>query len=410
MHGLGSGRKPKSTPDAGLGFQHRQPGKTLVMKPLTIASCILLACLPAGAAFGLLDPGSANSLEGENRASLSDEIDALLLPEAMEGRFSGVALVARDGEVLFERAYGLADTEAESENTLDTRFLIFSTTKQLTATAVMKLVLQEQLALDESVRTYLPEAPESWQPVTLHHLLTHTSGIPDRVDDLLTHYTGNDQTTLAAVIAEGEVAELTAEPGTEWQYSNFGYQILLVVLERASGKPYAELMDELIFVGAGMKDSGTIEPAHAGGEPSGCKQVPGLARGYNGSPDELQQAAPLMYINLGAGGVYSTVRDMLRYDDLLRAGEFLDCDSQRVMLDRGHEIRAGVGYGYGWITRRIDDEIITFEHSGGTNGYTSQYIRVPRLGLCIVLLSNLGFAPVGELANSIRDLLLAKPR
>jgi CubicO group peptidase (beta-lactamase class C family) len=341
---------------------------------------------------------------------LEEELEAIVLPEALAGRFSGVVLVAEDGEVLFEQAYGLADEASERENALDTRFLIFSTTKQLTATAVMKLVADGRLSLDDSVRTYLPEAPESWQPVTVHHLLTHTSGIPDRVDDLLAHYDGDDQATLAAVIAQGDVSELTAEPGASWGYSNFGYQVLLVVLERVAGQPYSELLDELVFDAAGMDASGTIAPAHPEGTPRGCEPVPGLATGYNGSPDALAVANPLMYVNLGAGGVYSTARDLLRFDDLLRKGELLDCDTQRIMLDRGHELRDGVRYGYGWITRRLDEEIVTFEHSGGTNGYTSQYLRIPRLGLCVVVLSNLGFAPVGELATSIRDVLLARAR
>lgn len=369
----------------------------------SLALAGLLATTPALAESPAPDP-----VAPEGATMLAAQIDALIRPEVEAGRFSGVALVAREGEILFEQAYGAADTEAARPNTLDTRFLIFSTTKQITATAAMKLVTQGTLALDESVRTYIPEAPESWAPVTIHHLLTHTSGIRDRLNDLLTHYTGDDQSTLAKVIENLDSTELFATPGETWQYSNFGYQILLVALERASGKTYAELLQEVIFDAAGMADSGTIAPANPAGEPRGCAPVPGLATGYNGAPGELDVASPLMYINLGAGGVYATARDMLRYDDLLRQGEFLDCATQRIMLDRGHEIREGVHYGYGWITRQLDEEIITFEHSGGTNGYTSQYLRVPRHGLCIVLLSNLGFAPVGDLAVSIRDVLLAE--
>ena len=228
------------------------------------------------------------------------------------------------------------------------------------------------------------------------------------INDLLTYYTGDDQTTLEAVIENLEDTALTAEPGANWRYSNFGYQILLVVLERASGKSYGELLQDEIFASAGMDDSGLIAPAHSKGQPKGSAPVPGLARGYNGEPGNLETANSLMYINLGAGGVYATARDMLRYDDLLRKGEFLDCDTQRIMFDRGMKASETVTYGYGWIIREPEDGIYTFEHSGGNNGYTSQYLRVPRHGICIVLLSNLGFAPVGDLGRSILEVMLAE--
>ncbi len=361
----------------------------------------LTACLSAGGHYPHI-PEAEFRLDD----NALQRIEQVIGKEAESGRFSGVALIARKGQVLFEKAYGSADIETDRPNSTETRFLIYSTTKQLTAAAIMRLVKRGKLSLDDSVQTYIPEAPESWQPVNIHHLLTHTSGIPDRLNDLLTYYTGDDQSTLGAVIEHIEDTALASKPGEAWRYSNFGYQILLVVLERAGGKSYGDLLQEEIFDEAVMTDSGIINPANPRGQPKGSAPVEGLATGYNGEPENLSIANSLMYINLGAGGVYSTARYMLLYDDMLRKGEFLDCDTQMIMFTRGHEIREGVLYGYGWIIRDQGEGIYSFEHSGGTNGFTSQYIRVPRYELCIVLLSNYGFSTVGELGKQILEIAL----
>ncbi len=349
----------------------------------------------------------AEERAADERAALAARVEEALRPEIDDGTFAGVVLAALDGEVVLERAYGTTAGEGTPPFSTDARFLIYSTTKALTATAVVRLAARGELDLDASIRDAIPEAPESWQPVTLHHLLTHASGIPDLLEPLLAQFDGDDRATLLRVLASTPAEELAPRvaPGSEWRYSNFGYQLLLVALERRTGLEFPEILRSEVFEPAGMADSGLVAPAHPGGDPRGAAPVPGLVPGFNGAPGALEPATSFMYVALGPGGAWSTARDLLRFDAALRDGTLLDEAWRLRGVERAQPVREDTSYGHGWIVRVRADGTRTLEHSGGNNGYNAQLLRLPERGLCVVVLSNRGFAPVGELARRALDAL-----
>jgi len=338
---------------------------------------------------------AAGPLEGRLRAIVDEHVES--------GEFSGVVLVAREGEPLIHEAFGVADESTGKPVTLDHRFKIFSTTKQFTASAVLLLHADGLLGLDDPIHEVIPESPPSWSGVTIHQLVTHTSGIRDHVELLLEHYSGNDGSTMLRVLEAIGEDPLVTDPGKEFRYSNFGYQLLLVIIERVSGKPYEEFLAERLFGPSGMESAGVDRALMDEGEAVEPAPVALLAQGYIGEPGEPRPTTSMMFVNLGAGGVYATAADILAYDDALRQGVPITPRMQMLGLERAFEIRRGVSYAYGWILRRPESGPMTLEHSGGTNGFTSQYLRAPKLGVCVIVLSNRGYAPVGAIAREMLE-------
>jgi CubicO group peptidase (beta-lactamase class C family) len=224
-------------------------------------------------------------------------------------------MVARDDEPLLRQGYGMANREHDVPNTPETKFRIGSVTKQFTAAAA--LILQEQGKLDvrATIQTYLGDCPEAWGGITVHHLLTHTSGIPDyaRLPDRERRI--REPTTPDALIALFRDRPLEFKPGERFAYSNSGYALLGRLIERISGKTYAEFLVEQIFTPLGMKDSGYDDA-----RPVLKARAAGYARRQGG----LENAPYLDMTNpFAAGGLYSTVDDLLKWDRALAANQLL---------------------------------------------------------------------------------------
>lgn len=400
----------------------------LALAAAAVLSAATGGCLPAGRPAAA--PVSAARAAWADRTDSGDtalarRVDALVRPLADSGRFSGVVLVAQGGRVRFERAYGLASVELAVPNTPATRFRLHSVTKQFTAAAVLQLAARGRVDLDASVRAYLPELPAAWQGATVHQLLTHTSGIPDVedvwADSLIARGAARQLDNLARVAPALARVPLAAAPGAAWRYNNFGYDLLACVVERASGRPFAAYLAAEVFGPAGMTGAGVDARAEGGGYVASAV-VPGLASGYNGEPGRLQGAAPRSFAQPGAGSVYATARDVWRYDEALTRGAVVSAAQQRLGVERAFRLSARGAYGYGWIVTRATADTAAsparaaggvgaspdayfLHHSGGNNGYVSEYARYPREGASIVVLANRNAAEPEALRGAIAALL-----
>lgn len=309
---------------------------------------------------------------------------------AVDG-FSGAVLVSRGNQTLYEAGFGLADREHDVPNTPVTKFRLGSITKQFTAMAVMILQERGKLNVDDLIGTHLGEIPDAWKEITIRHLLTHTSGVPN-----YTNFFGMMQTTVRTpatvdrVIASFRDRPLDFKPGERFSYSNSGYILLGRIIEKASGQTYERFLKQEIFDPLGMADTGYDHRETV---------LPGRAEGYERKGETIQNADYIdMVWPFAAGALYSTVRDMATWDRALTAGKLISKDSYKAMFT---PFKDGYGYGWGITTRDGHTEI---SHGGGIHGFQTQIIRVPDEGLCVVVLSNVVPSVAGRVAQALLTL------
>lgn len=306
---------------------------------------------------------------------MHDEIDALL--RAYDGAVPGAAvLVVLDGEPIVCRGYGLADLEAGARVTPATNFRLASVTKQFTAAAILLLAEDGRLGLDEPARSWLPALPPAACAVTIRQLLTHTSGLVDYEDVIPASMTTqlHDDDVLALL----ETRDGTCiAPGSRYRYSNGGYALLALVIERASGLSFADFLRQRVFLPLGMADT----VAHR----EGISTVGHRAYGYsdvNGTWERRDQS-PTSAV-LGDGGIYSSIDDLARWDAALYDDRLLHADSRRLAFAPSTPTDdPAVEYGFGW---RITGTSLW--HSGETMGFRNVIVRFPGRGLAIVILTN----------------------
>lgn len=335
-------------------------------------------------------------------------IDALVDRYIELDKFNGTLLVARDREVIYERAHGLADHSTGEELTLDHRFRLASVTKQLTGVGVLVLVQEGLLALGDPVEDYLPGFP--YPGVTVRHLLTNTSGLPDYGGLLESHWdVANAGSGRRKIVTNRDVYELLLqeappaefEPGDRYAYSNTGFNLLALVVEDVSGQTFPEFMRTRVFEPAGMKDTFVNAP-------DGTLPTARRARGHG--LDEAGTGwvvADEHYQNglYGDGGVYSTVRDLFRYDQALYDGALVGPDllAEAVSPARLNDGTASE-YGFGWSV--ITDERGDFvAHGGGWAGFSPFFVRDYHNGNAVIQLTNRPGIRRGELAFAIYELL-----
>ncbi|QEH35752.1 Penicillin-binding protein 4* [Aquisphaera giovannonii] len=326
--------------------------------------------------------------------ALDAAIDAYLRGEVEQKRFSGVILIAKDGKPLVRRAYGYADWTKRTPATPETAFLLYSNTKQFTAAAILMLRDRGKLALTDPIGRHLPDCPPEWEPVTLHHLLSHTSGI--EIDNLWSwvynHYPSYRE---GPRLGPYERKPLLSKPGEKFQYSNGGYMLLAQVIARVSGEEFPRFLEEEIF--------GPLDMTHTGCDRDAV--TPGRARGHDlsGASPSIQEQ-PTHGI-VGAGDVYSTVDDLLKWDEALYGDKLLSPASREAMFSPQFKTARG-GVGYGWFLRRgPDGEISHFQHGGGGTGFTSVLIRRPKDHAYIAVLGNLGYDTEFKLGDGCRERL-----
>ncbi len=338
-------------------------------------------------------------LTGLGLAPAEDEIaakvDAAIRPRVEHDRFSGAVLIARDGKVLVRRGYGLANREHNVPNAPETRFRLGSITKQFTAMAV--LILQEQGKLDvrEKVKKYLADAPGAWDEVTVHHLLTHTSGIPSFTDFPDYLETMTQHMTAEELVARFRDKPLEFPPGTRFKYSNSGYVLLGRLIEKVSGESYEGFLRRQIFTPLKMKDTGFDNPIAV---------IPHRAAGYARRGPFVVNALYIdMSIPHAAGALYSTVDDLYLWDQALDGETLIPRKSLDAMFTPEKD-----GYGYGWaIGRSFGRRMVG--HGGGINGFATDIRRFPDDKVCVIVLSNLETAPVAEIGDDLAAIVFDEP-
>lgn len=361
------------------------------------------------------------------RADDLSDVQSYMQQQVAGHKFSGDVLIALHDRVVFEHAYGEANMELHVPNTLQTRFRIFSVTKQFTAAAIMALAQEGKLDVAAPAARYLPHFPAAWQQVTIADLMNHSSGIPQLENNWFQTFT--EARTRQSQCENYDAmsipsAQLTTRPGSTWRYNNFGYDLLGCVIERASGMSLAEYMQTAIFTPAGMSDSGLVGRV-ADPEPfyDGARAIDELATGYNGTLGvfgQLQKAMPEQYGSAGAGDIYTTVTDLWRYSEALYQGKILSAKTQQQMLEDSIPIGGGlsgpscapacaplrhvttpdVRWGLGWSIRGTPGHRY-IEHSGGNNGFTADFARFPDERATIIVLSNFGFTDVTGVRSAI---------
>ena len=335
---------------------------------------------------------------------LSRRMDALLTELTSARAFSGTALVSRGEQVLLQRGYGWADLAQGFTNAPGTRFRIASVTKQFTALAVLQLQERGLLELSDRLPTYLEDCPRAWASITLHELLTHTSGIPEY--DGLPGYAGiaGQHVTPEQLIAVFRDAPLDFTPGTAWKYSDSGYALLGYVIERLSGEAYGAFVQNNILQPLGLTHTAydqdhTSPPAHATGYASW------------GRPADFVDVSVLY----AAGALASTVGDLFRWNRALLTGapQLVSAATLRQMFtpyvlnDPAHP-ESTQAYGYGWFIGRQGTHSMIW-HPGNINGFVSINAMYPDDGLCVVLLSNLQSSDVRTTAEQLAGFAFEQP-
>ncbi|MGM9486163.1 serine hydrolase [Ideonella sp. YS5] len=334
---------------------------------------------------------------------LRERLDRLLAQLVRRGGFAGVVQVQRGERTLYARAFGEADREARVPNGLNTRFNLASITKMFTAVAIGQLVEAGKLQLTDPVGRWLPElaGSELGQRVTVHHLLSHTSGVVGAREAIEKGLEPpSEATTLAQMAAPFVGAPLSFHPGQQFDYSNAGYVLLGAIIERAAGETYHAYVQRHVFDAAGMRETGFfMRPGrHPGRMAVGYKDGPGHQR--------VPNTADLPLIGTPAHMAFSTAGDMARFAAALYRGQLLRAE----LLDRFWtgvtEQPDGVEYGYGARIEQQDGRRIVW-HGGGAPGATNRFEMVPAEGLTIVVLSNVDSEPA-IIANKLREWLSPK--
>jgi CubicO group peptidase (beta-lactamase class C family) len=340
---------------------------------------------------------STLSLQAQTFPSAPREAAAARLDEYMSAaaaapnHFTGSILVAKDGRPIISKGYGMADYELDVPNTPATVFRLASLSKAFTATAIMLLQERRKLNVEDHICRYLDMCPEAWQPITIKHLLTHTSGIPNYTS--LPGYEGvaGQISTDEDVISRVRGMPLEFAPGDKFKYNNSGYHLLGMIIERISGESYENFIWENVFVPLGM--------THSGRDVSQAI-IKNRAAGYSMANGVLVNAK---FQNMaavgGEGGLYSTTQDMLIWDQSLYTESLLSHKSLEEMFTPFKSI-----YGYGWnITKAFDRKEI--RHNGSIFGFAAQINRFPDDKVTVIVLSNNQMTDATKIGNDLSAIV-----
>lgn len=331
-----------------------------------------------------------------------DKIDEIVNLYSENAGFNGSVLVAYQGEIIYKNGFGMANMEWRIPNKSDTKFNIASVTKPFTAMLIMQLVADNKLELQKPITTYLKNYPkENGDQITIHHLLTHTSGLIRDVETEQKLF--HNPKELVDLFAD---KPLQFAPGERFEYSNCGYFLLGYIIETITGKPYKEVLEERIFKPLNMNNSGYY----------GHRQIlENRSSGYRNNFIDYQNADYTDFSNAySAGAIYSTVEDMFFFDQAFYSEKLLP--PKYIKLATTKHIAADFGghYGYGWeiIEQPIGntkDMIETIGHSGSLPGYCAVYTNIPSSQSAIIFLNNTGRAYLNTMTTAIIGILYDQP-
>jgi len=305
-----------------------------------------------------------------------------------QGLFSGSVLIAKDGKIILCKGYGMANYEHGVPNTPQTKFRLGSITKQFTAMAIMQLQEKGLLNINDTVYKYIPDYPNG-DKITIHHLLTHTAGIPNVARFPKYKKKKIKPHTSEELVARFKDEPLDFEPGEKHRYSNSGYMLLGYIIEKASGKTYEDFLKENIFAPLGMHNSGYDKAGPI---------IKNRASGYEwGDYDKLENASYIhMSFSAGAGALYATLGDLYLWDQALYTEKL--CTKE--LLEKAFTSIKGYNYGYGWRIKEQDRRKLVF-HPGAIDGFSNFIGRYINDRVSIILLNNIGHVSARKIAETL---------
>jgi D-alanyl-D-alanine carboxypeptidase len=356
-----------------------------------------MALRPGGAA-----PRTAGPPPAEGRVSEKDAIAALraeLDRRVAQDQFAGAVLVAKDGKLVFSQAYGYADRENKIPNQVDTKFRIGSMNKMFTAVAVVQLAQAGKLQFSDPLSRFIPDYPNKdlASKVTIHHLLTHTGGTGDIFGPEYSRHRAGLSEPKDYVNLYGK-RPLEFEPGSKWEYSNYGFLLLGRVIEIASGQSYYDYVRDHIYKVANMSSTDSFPES---------QPVPGRSVGYTKQSGPLQpNTGTLPPRGSSAGGGYSTVGDLLRFANDLTGHKLLDATHTELLTTGKVQTPQGK-YAYGFSDNATGD-VRWFGHGGGAPGMNGDLRIYPESGYTVAVLANLDPPAATEISRFIGDRLPSK--
>jgi CubicO group peptidase (beta-lactamase class C family) len=314
-------------------------------------------------------------------------LDQIVQGYVQRSVFMGAVLVAQGDEVVLNKGYGSANLEWNIPNTPTTKFRLGSITKQFTAASILLLEQRGMLKIDDPVKTYVKDAPASWDPITIRHLLTHTSGLFN-----FTSLPGFAQTQAMPSTPEQSIAKISDRPldfppGEKMSYSNTGYIVLGYIIEKLTGQMYGTFVEQNIFTPLGMKDSGYD---------SNTALIPRRASGYTPGPNgPTNSVFSHMSVPHAAGGLYSTTEDLLRWERALFGGKVVSADALREMTTPVKN-----SYAFGLVVREINGRKEIW-HNGGISGFNTSMSYYPASKITVIVLGNLNGRAPDELCAAL---------
>ena len=335
------------------------------------------------------------------RGPIGQKLDAHLTRMVTAG-YSGAVIVAKDGEVILRKGYGDANREKKLPVAAGTVFTIGSITKQFTGAAIMKLEMQGKLRVTDTIDQYFKAVPKDKKIITLHQLLTHTAGMPDALGDDF-----DTSATRDAMLRLAMEAKLRSKPGSRHAYSNVGYSLLGMIVEKASGMGYEAYLRKHLFEPAGMMRTGYMLPKYA---------PDSLAVGYRkGKPwgtvlgHPMLEDGPCWHLRAN-GGIHSTIDDMYRWHLALEGTDILSAEA-KIEYFAPH-VDEGYGdsfYGYGWVTFKTPRGTKLLAHNGGNSIFSADFRRYVDEGVVIFQATNSAKYDPDSLSNGLARIVFANP-
>jgi CubicO group peptidase (beta-lactamase class C family) len=309
-----------------------------------------------------------------------EKIDDIFIDYNRPGMPGAAVMIINDGEIIFEKGYGLADVEKKMPVTRTTNFRLASVTKQFTAMSILILIDRGNLKLETTLKEIFPEFPEYGSSITIKNLLQHTSGLID-YEDLI-----SDTVTLQ--LKDKDVLELIMktdstyfQPGSEHKYSNTGYALLALTMEKISGKPFRDFLKDNIFQPLGMENTIAFE--------KNINEVKNRAYGYSIKDNTVEFTdQSITSAVLGDGGIYSSLNDLYKWDQALYTEMLIDKKYLTDSWTRGtttNEVE--FPYGYGWRLEKYHNTEVVY-HTGSTKGFRNIIYRMPEKKFTILILTN----------------------
>ncbi|WP_257457572.1 serine hydrolase domain-containing protein [Archangium lipolyticum] len=359
------------------------PNLTAPSLALPVLFAVMLGCAGATSSTRALPAADAHA------------VDAIFAAHDTPEAPGASVVVIHEGRVVLSRAYGLADLQTRTRATPETQYRLASLSKQFTATAIMLLAEEGKLRYDDRVADVLPGFPAYLREVRIRHLLHHTSGIWD--------YEAFVPDTQTVQVKDRDVLELLSRadrtyfpPGSAVRYSNSGYAVLALVVERVGGMPFARFLHERIFAPLGMRST----VAHEEGISTVARRAYGYVADANGFRPRDQSPTSAV---LGDGGIYSSVAELVAWDAALDAHTLVRADTQRLAwtpptLPDGASAR----YGFGWFVDE-DGGRMRLSHHGETSGFTNAIVKYPEQRLTVIVLTNRAGGEPWRLAQRLAD-------